>query len=158
MTYVDQLHAVIDRIAEADARRDAAVSDRADAIDELRDLLEHEQPGQVTDGLRAAGAQPPAPVSTIPCPECDFTSRTTAGLAVHRRKRHGVIGTSARPPVAAAKNGHPSRREQFLCSRCPESFLSREERDAHQAAHPEIPAAPVLRHAGEGAHAAGLGE
>jgi len=55
MTHVERLHAVIDRIADADARIAVARADRQAVVDELHALL-NEQPGQ-------AGARPLAPVS-----------------------------------------------------------------------------------------------
>jgi hypothetical protein len=166
VTYVEQLHAVIDRIAEADARRDAALSDRAAAVDELRDLLDEQPgPGRVSDAgasgegpvaVGDAAAASPAASPGHPCPDCDFEGRTPQGVAVHRRRRHGVVGKWHDPirpqpqkhpkpatngmPLHPVNGAHPSRKEKFLCSRCSASFLTRELRDAHQA---EANCAPI---------------
>lgn len=163
MTHAERLHAVVDRIADADARIAVARAGRQAAVDELHALL-NEQPGQVTADGPAAGtrhdARAPAPVSQpeaggahsavvppagSPCPGCDFSGRTATGLAVHRRRAHGVIGTHTQKRAAtlpAVSNGqvsgvtthaHPSRSEKYLCATCSQPFLSRIDRDAHQA-------------------------
>lgn len=172
MTHVERLHYLIDRIAVADADlaktqivMERVQSARQEAVDELHAILDgNEQPEQaLEDGAEAAvSTDTPAPASNLVCPDCGFTGRTSAGLAVHRRRRHNVIGAyrdprngtdGLHPPVA-----HPSRAEKFLCASCSRPFLSRSARDAHQAeqncapvpTRPPIGPAPLGRLSGFG--------
>ncbi len=94
MTYVEQLHGAIDRIAEADARASAARADRLAAVEDLHQLLNEQPERGLEDGHAAKTDTIPAPASIqlLACPDCDFQARGASGLAVHRRKRHAVVG------------------------------------------------------------------
>jgi hypothetical protein len=93
----------------------------------------------------------------VQCPDCP-ARMVPAGIGPHRRARHGVTGGRH-----VAKADHPSPRNdtsdgqpqvnQWLCGRCPRTFLTEEMRRAHYDAtghgSPEplpIPPALARRH------------
>ena len=148
--YVEQLHAIADRIGDADARIAAAQADRQAAVDELHELLRNEQPSPGSGDAGASGEEPgngatiaeaASPTASVQCPDCEFRGRRPQGVAVHRKRRHGVPGAyhdptrpQPKPPrEAEPKVTHPSRREQYLCSRCPHGFPTVEEKVRHEA-------------------------
>jgi predicted RNA-binding Zn-ribbon protein involved in translation (DUF1610 family) len=70
------------------------------------------------------------------CPDCGKAIARHSNLARHRQQVHGG------QKRASTNGGAPVIRkgsESWVCARCPESFATREARDAHQAKHPPVP-------------------
>jgi hypothetical protein len=83
----------------------------------------------------------PTPRSTITCPDCgkDFGVN---GYGPHRRThRPGRQPATADSVTAPAGDGPVMRKglETYLCDQCSWTFLTREARDKHRAAHPQTP-------------------
>ena len=128
-----------------------------------------EQAGSpVAKAPAAARTADSAPPGTHSCPECGKTTATEVGLTIHRRQLHGVkpdrsaktrladrkkppangdsrpfsfpIGKAANPPEPVIRHG----KEAWLCTRCPQTFESRERLNAHmQKGHqPELGTRP----------------
>lgn len=139
----------------------AAAAEIAEGLRRLLAVIE--QPGQGERDIRPqpseARAEPtpattPVPASpVVDCPECGREVKRQ-GLGIHLSKAHGIAGgavkTKRREPALAGGRGKappvlpgsPSEapqpvtrngRESFLCSRCPESFATRELQLAHMA-------------------------
>lgn len=123
--------------------------------------------------LTTADSAPPGafdPLHVVPalhtCPECGKQTPTATGLTIHRRRMHQVmpdrtaatrladrkkvptngrgysapVGKAAIPPEPVIRHG----KEAWLCSRCTQSFETRERLTAHmQKGHPPVGTEPT---------------